>query len=177
MAICSLCRSMADSWRSIILDRSLLMIRLTLHLWSKLRDLRCLKERQRWASSFDGSHHGRPTLSRSNILTSRRMMLTSKRDKVWNFNFSLVTLLMIKLTLYLWSKLPDLRCLKERQRRASSFNGSPHGRSMPSRLKIGYIMMHDVNIEERIKAKCQVLTLSLLSSSSTLHLTPLTAKG
>jgi len=45
-----------------------------------------------------------------------------------------------------------------------SFNGPHHGRSMPRQSNIGDIMMHDVNIEEKTKAKCQSLGLSLFSS-------------
>jgi len=52
-----------------------------------------------------------------------------------------------------------------------------HGRSTPSRSNNVDIMMHDVNIEERIKAKCQVLALLLFSSLSTLPLMSPTAKG
>jgi len=54
--------------------------------------------------------------------------------------------------------------LGERQRKNFSFNRSHHGRSAPSRLNIGDIMMHDVNIEEKTKAKYQFLALSLFSS-------------
>ena len=64
----SWCRSTADSWRSTILRGTLLMIRLTLHLWSKLQDPRYLEECQRRASFFNGSHHGRSTPSRPNII-------------------------------------------------------------------------------------------------------------
>jgi len=61
---------MTYSWRSTILNRTLLIIRLTLHLWSNHPNLRCLKERQRRASSFSGSHHGWSTSSSPNIIDS-----------------------------------------------------------------------------------------------------------
>jgi len=67
-------------------------------------------------------------------------------------------LLMVRLTLHLPSKLQDSRCLEERLRRASSINGSHHGRSSPSRPNIVDITMHDVNIEE---TKCEILILAL----------------
>jgi len=46
----------------------------------------------------------------------------------------------------------------------SSITGSHHGRSMPSRPNSGDIMMHDVNVEEKTKVRCQSLALSLFSS-------------
>jgi len=74
---------------------------------------------------------------------------------------------MIRLTLHLWSKLPDSRCSEERQRKASSFfNGSQHSQSVSSRSNAGYIMMHDVNIEEETKCETSVLALLLFSSLS-----------
>jgi len=48
--------------------------------------------------------------------------------------------------------------LKEGQRKASSFNGSHHGRSTPTRPNTVDITMHDVNIEE---TKCETLILAL----------------
>jgi len=50
----------------------------------------------------------------------------------------------------------------ERQRRASPFNESHHGRSTSSRPNIVDIMMHDVNIEET-KLETSFLDLSLFS--------------
>jgi len=41
---------------------------LTLHFWSKLRDPKYFKVRQRRAPSFIGSHYGRSTMSRLNIV-------------------------------------------------------------------------------------------------------------
>jgi len=73
-------------------------------------------------------------------------------------------LLMIRLTLHLWLKLSDPRCLKKCQRKVSFFNGSHYSRSLSSRLNTGYILMHDVNIEE--KTKCETLFYSCYSSSS-----------
>jgi len=70
-----------------------------------------------------------------------------------------------------WIRVWNPKCLEERQRRVSSFNGSYHGRPTPSRSNVVDIMMYAVNIEERTKVKCQVLALSLFSSLSTLHLT------
>ena len=91
------------------------------------------------------------------------------RNKAWNFSFCFITLLMIRLILYLWSKLhPDQSdglgfgiqdVWESTQRKASSFNGSHHGRSTLSLPNIGDIMMHDVNIKEKTKTKCQVFSL------------------
>jgi len=67
---------------------------------------------------------------------------------------------MIRLTLHLWSKLWDPRCLEECQRKASSFNGSHYGQSTLSRPNIIDITVHDVNIEET-KLETLILALSL----------------
>ena len=74
---------------------------------------------------------------------------------------------MIKLTLYLLSKLSDPRCLEECQKKLLSFfSGLHYDRSLSSRLSTGYIMMHDVNIEEETKCETSVLALLLFSSLS-----------
>jgi len=52
--------------------------------------------------------------------------------------------------------------LEERQRRASSFDGSHHGQSTSSRSSIVHITIHDVNIEET-KLETSILALSLFS--------------
>ena len=65
-----------------------------------------------------------------------------------------------------WLMFLDPKCLEEHQRRASSFNGSHHGRSMPSRLNIVNITMHDVNVEQ---TKCETLVLACHSSLVHLH--------
>jgi len=72
---------------------------------------------------------------------------------------------MIKLTLHLWSKLQDPKCLEERQSRASSFSRSHHSESILNRPNIVSITMHDVNIEET-KCETLVLVLSLFLWSS-----------
>ena len=70
---------------------------------------------------------------------------------------------MIRLTLHLWSKLSDPRCSKERQRRASFFiQWIISRRSVSSRSNAGYIMMHDVNIEEETKCETLVFLVTLL---------------
>ena len=54
------------------------------------------------------------------------------------------------------------KIFEERQRKASSFNGSHHGRSTLSRPNIINITMHNLNIEET-KLETSGLTLSLFS--------------
>jgi len=44
----------------------------------------------------------------------------------------------------------------------SSSNEPHHGRKMQSQLNLGDIMMHDVNIKEKIKTKCQIFSLVTL---------------
>ena len=52
------------------------------------------------------------------------------------------------------------------QRKASFFNRSYHGRSVSSRSNTGYVMMHDVNIEEETMYETSILALLLFSSLS-----------
>jgi len=130
----SWCRSTADSWRSTILDKILPMIKLTIHLWSKLSDPRCLEERQRTFFFF----LQRVTSRSISVEPIERWLHRDawckhqRRNKVRNFSFSLITFLyficelgsilsMIMLTLHLRSKLSDPRYLEEHQRKASFF--------------------------------------------------------
>jgi len=115
---------MTDFWRSTILNRILLMIRLTLYLWSKLSDPTCLEECQKkLLSSFTGSHHDQSVLNRSNV----GYIVMHDVKKKQSAKTSVLALLlffssrMIRLTLHLWSKLPGPRCSEGRQSKASFF--------------------------------------------------------
>jgi len=81
-----------------------------------------------------------------------------------NFSFSLATLLMIRLTLHLWSNSRDPRYLEEHQRRASSFKGSHYDQLKSGRSNLGDIIVYNVNIKEKTKARYYVLALSLFST-------------
>ena len=75
--------------------------------WIRVWDLRCLEEHQRRVSSFNGSHHGRSMLSRPNMVDILMYDVNIEETKL---ETSVLTchFLMIKLILYLWSKLhPD----------------------------------------------------------------------
>ena len=110
-------------------------------------------------------YFGKRGVTRPNIIDITIYHVNIEETKLEILIFSLVTLLMIRLTLRFWSKLQDPRCLEEYQRRASSFNESHYGWSTSGRSIIIDIIIHDVNIEE-IKLETLVLTLSLFSWSS-----------
>ena len=87
------------------------------------------------------------------------------------FSWSGYTTPLIKASLWSirWIRIWDPRCLEERQRRAFSFNGSHHGRSMSNQPNIIDITMHDVNIKET-KLETSVLAVTFFMIRLTLHL-------
>jgi len=97
----------------------------------------------------------------------------------WRSTILNMIFFMIRLTLHLWLKLWDPRCLEERQRKSSFFNGSHYSRSLSSRPNIVYIIMHDVNIKEKTRCETLVLTLLLFSSlfMNIWHFRPLKDRG
>ena len=148
------------------------MIKLTLHLWSKQNP----DQSDRLGSGSKMFERAPKKSFLIQWITSRSIDTKPtehcwhcdawcqhwSNDKVKNFDFRFLTLLMIKLTLYLWWSFTLInrwirvwgpRCLGECQRKVSSCDRSHHGRPMPSRPSIVDIMMHDVNIEAKNKVR------------------------
>jgi len=77
--------------------------------WIRIWDLRCLGGHQIRSLAFNGSHHGRLTPEPTEYWWYYDAWCQHWRnDKVENSDFSLITLLMIKLMLHLWSRIhPD----------------------------------------------------------------------
>ena len=106
-------QSTADSWRNTILNSTFPLIKLILHLWSKFHpdqsDGLGFEIQDAWESAKEKLSH-----STDHIMVDwsrvdwTLLMHDWRNDKAKNSDFSLVTLLMIRLTLHFWSKIhPD----------------------------------------------------------------------
>ena len=160
------------------------MIRLTLHLWSKLHpdqsDGLGFEIQDVWESTKEELPHSTDHITvdwcRADwiLLILWCIMTTLKEQclKLWFYlchssHDQVNTILLIKGSPWSirWIRVWDSRSLGEHQRRASSFNGSHQERTMQSRPNIADIVMHDVNIKGT-KLETSIFALSLFSWSS-----------
>ena len=151
------------------------MIRLILHLWSKIHSY---QSDELGFVIQDAWESAKEKLSRSmdHIMVDDAEPIEYwshydawcqhwSNDKVGNSGLNLVSLFMIKLTLYLWSKIhPDQsdelgfeiqdvwKSAKEELPPSTDHIAVDRCRADRN---IGDIMMHDVNIKEKTKEKCQ----------------------